>query len=442
MKGVWLAVIFTWSCQAKYIELDHALVPGNIGDINKRIDLPGRVKKPEESGKFLLNKYQLNEKNFRDVLAKKAQVFEPVIGTDEEVFFDHDFGFFSAVIASYNNHWVLRTSPDDWWNVIVRNVAQAIDDNGNKTRVRNMFVDHDGKKKNIDIRVGSLDDIDYSWLFDQFSKGIAANIKTPGYVETMTAKFSTTGPEQLISTQIMLMSSLQKYFSYSFGTECGIPGVEMLGTEQDWQQLLSQTAKLEKLLKPVMEDIGLERWFADTNTILTKLLETQRDQPDKDWWGHVLSWNERYGSGSRSWWSGWMIDFLLAGQAEKPQHFQSGLVSVPVTIDDNGSPKDTGRLVAGTVGFTVKQDVNVGRPVVQARQGWGLLLPKGSPITPLLLGNSTRYLFVLKYIQNFILFQLVVVSVEIMILSIMFPYSFVSAQASERTTTLRNTMGD
>ena len=45
---------------------------------------------------------------------------EVVIGSDGEVFFDHDFGFFGAVLACYNNHWVLKTSPDDWWNVIVR----------------------------------------------------------------------------------------------------------------------------------------------------------------------------------------------------------------------------------------------------------------------------------------------------------------------------------
>ena len=50
----------------------------------------------------------------------KKEEEEVVIGSDGEVFFDHDFGFFGAVLACYNNHWVLKTSPDDWWNVIVR----------------------------------------------------------------------------------------------------------------------------------------------------------------------------------------------------------------------------------------------------------------------------------------------------------------------------------
>ena len=27
-------------------------------------------------------------------------------------------GFFSAVAAAYNNHWLLRTRPGDWWTVV------------------------------------------------------------------------------------------------------------------------------------------------------------------------------------------------------------------------------------------------------------------------------------------------------------------------------------
>ena len=27
-------------------------------------------------------------------------------------------GFFSAVVAAYNNHWLLRTQPGDWWSVV------------------------------------------------------------------------------------------------------------------------------------------------------------------------------------------------------------------------------------------------------------------------------------------------------------------------------------
>ena len=65
----------------------------------------------------------------------------------------------------------------------------------------------------------------------------------------------------VFSYKVMLMASLQKYFSYVFGTRCGIPGVEMTGKEEDWIRLAEKTKKLEALLMPIMEDIGLDKWW-------------------------------------------------------------------------------------------------------------------------------------------------------------------------------------
>jgi len=63
-----------------------------------------------------------------------------------------------------------------------------------------------------------------------------------------------------------------------------------------------------------------------------------------------------------------------------------------VTIRDDArdGASDVGRIVAGTAGFTVKDKGSQGdrRPVVEARQAWGLILPKGSVITPRLLGKA------------------------------------------------------
>ena len=95
----------------------------------------------------------------------------------------------------------------------------------------------------------------------------------------------------------MLMSSLQKYFTFGAWSMCGIPGVEMKGVEEDWEKLLNKTKVLEKILFPIMTDIGLENWFKSCNNILHNLLLTNQKNPDKKWWSHILSWNEEYGSG-------------------------------------------------------------------------------------------------------------------------------------------------
>jgi len=395
-----------------YIELDHALVPGKIEDINISKELEtGKVEVEDEYSdvdRKQLRKYPIIKGNIVKAImgivdnrpetlsvikmsGKRGAVmddkdsplatdigFEAVQGTlNDNFYFDKDWGFFSTILACYNNHWTLRTSPDDWWNVIVKTVANAVDTNGDKKLVREFFVDHQGKKTIEVILPGRLDNIDYKWLFDQFSEGIRENIKTPGYVDLMEADFTTTGPNQLIASQIMVMSSMQKYFEYCCGTCCGIPGVEMKGTEQDWIKMITDTKKLDKLLVPIMEDIGLEEWFRKTIAMLQKLLETFQGNPDTEWWSHILSFNSTYGSGARDWWSGWMIDFLNASGAESFKAFPSGVVSVPLKIEDQPF-QDTGELVAGTFGFTVRKGERA--PVVEAKQGWALLLPRGSPL--------------------------------------------------------------
>ena len=129
-----------------YVELDHALVPRAVEDINETTKLPGnkdKIKKYEvkegniqnvflafEINKLVrkaeaderMKKYGYNfdnnapqEKQFHEENHKiDVNTCEPVVGPSEEVFYDDDFGFFSAIMACYNNHWVLRTSPDDW----------------------------------------------------------------------------------------------------------------------------------------------------------------------------------------------------------------------------------------------------------------------------------------------------------------------------------------
>ena len=135
---------------AKYIQLDHELVPGRIEDIDIEKELPTGKDVQKDSDHFTkmkVKKYRIRKGKFaRAFESFKAERsagrnrnnddadFEPIIedfqavaGTiSEDFYFDNDWGFFSAVLACYNNHWTLRTSPDDWWNVIVRNVAQAM----------------------------------------------------------------------------------------------------------------------------------------------------------------------------------------------------------------------------------------------------------------------------------------------------------------------------
>ena len=84
------------------------------------------------------------------------------LGSNEMVYCDGDRGIFSAILKAYNNHWKLRTSPDDWWFCIVNKVSSAIDKNAENKAVRDLFVEHEGKKELIvDVPTTCIYDVDY-----------------------------------------------------------------------------------------------------------------------------------------------------------------------------------------------------------------------------------------------------------------------------------------
>ena len=306
----------------------------------------------------------------------------PVLGSTDNVYSLGDCGLFSSIITAYNNHWKLRTSPDDWWFSVVKRVASAIDKNANKESVRKMFVDHEGKKT-IEVVVPdtSIYTVDYSWFFDQIAKRVQENVKVPEFVDGMTADFSTTTAVQKIVSQITLMYSVQKYFSFKPLFSCGIPAVEMLGTEDDWSKLQSKLKVLRTLLEPIENDLGLSsEWWVLVEKVFRELLTTYQGRPDTGWWSHIISYQNRFGSGEHGY-RGWITDFLEGTERLVDiDEMTSGLVSVPLILGDITSrrAKDNATLVAGMLGFTLHTD-ETKELSVQPFQGWSLLLSEDSP---------------------------------------------------------------
>ena len=209
------------------------------------------------------------------------------------------------------------------------------------------------------------------------SKKIQENVKLPEFVAGITADFSTTTAVQKIVSQITLMYSVQKYFRYKILSRCGIPAVEMLGTEDDWSKLQSKLKIVRTLLEPIENDLGLSsEWWILVEKVFRKLLSTYQGRPDKEWWSHIISYQNRFGSGERGFW-GWITDFLEGTKnVIDINEMASGLVSVPLILQF-GRFKDTATLVAGMLGFTVLNG-NRKEISVQPFQGWSLLVSKDS----------------------------------------------------------------
>ena len=372
----------------KCISLDDNLVPSKFDD----------SKLTASQAKQLINQYAFSTKCDIDDLrkrnsgkVKRARILHEskelvaAVGSEEAIYSIGDCGLFAAVLTAYNNHWKLRTSPDDWWFCVIKRVACAIDRNAKKEPVRRMFVDHEGKKT-IEVVVPdtSIYTVDYSWFFDQISKEVQANIKVPEFVDGMTSDFSTTTAVQKIVSQITMMTSVQEYFRFCMNCLCGISAVEMLGTEDDWSKLKSKLKVLRTLLEPIENDLDLStEWWDAVEKVFSNLLATYQGSALSEWWSQIMSFKNvrecgMYVPGEYRY-RGWFTEFLEGKKsAMQIKNMSSGLVSVPVHLKHLSGVEDTAEVVAGMVGFTVHTDENK-EVSVQPFQGWSLLLASDSP---------------------------------------------------------------
>ena len=56
--------------------------------------------------------------------ARVADCKEFCLGSQETVCAAEDKGFFSTILAAYNNHWVVRTRAEEWWATITQIIAR------------------------------------------------------------------------------------------------------------------------------------------------------------------------------------------------------------------------------------------------------------------------------------------------------------------------------
>ena len=267
---------------------------------------------------FLKRWGEENKKIVADVLPEKPDPAKAcvvgdrsaAIGTIDEIYVTGNFGLFGAVMEAYNHHWNLKVCPDDFWIPVAVRIGSKINNLAKSNKVRDFFVDFSGKKKIvIDTDANSIYNVDYVWVFDQFSEKIKENIKKDEYTELMTSNFSTTTPVSKIASQINIMASLQEYFEYRVVLCCGIKGIEMLGELEDWQQLIKKIDKLTELLSPLTEVLNISEWLKHVRMVFVKLVETFERNPDQDWWSRIIS-KVPLGSGSQTQYEGWIIKFL------------------------------------------------------------------------------------------------------------------------------------
>jgi len=188
--------------------------------------------------------------------------------------------FFDGMIDAFADHRPVVLSPDVIWFLICQGFAHYVNDNPEE--LRNLFVDHEGK---IDLVVQSSKELlagnaDWDSIVDGFYEQIRDNTKGE-IADIMAQKFSTTGVNEHIVSEIVLMETVKSYFNYIvMYMSCGIPSVTLTGTPDDWQSILDRTRKLSAY--------GIDWWVKDLEPILTEFVNASKGKPNVNFWKSIV----------------------------------------------------------------------------------------------------------------------------------------------------------
>jgi len=352
----------------------------------------------------------LHHKNKRQASGK---TFALGIPSSDYMTHHGELGLLDGVKKAWENHWNLRTCPEDWWFTVARRIAKAIDQAAKATaqkgdqRIRQHFVSHAAGKEKIAINVSKffIYDVDYDPLFENISSQLEGRIKVPQFARSMQSDFSTTTPTQRIASQINLMASMQEFFEYEINlVGCGLKGLEMAGTQADWDYLLVKLQQVEEQLQPIISSLDLDfSWFRHIEYVFHHLAETYAN-PDSanvhDFWADVLMIGKdwKYGlCGTRQEadsYNGWLIPFLLGEDKVFPEDLSfnqtireqlNGLNTVPVMLSFaylDPVVKDEAELKAGILGYTIvaPEDTFNQVPSVELTHMFAMMLPENSPL--------------------------------------------------------------
>jgi len=183
-------------------------------------------------------------------------------------------------------------------------------------------------------------------VFPEFRHQIKTHIGQEIH-SAIASPFSTSTATDKASNEITLMAAMKNYFSYHMRTCCGIPWIELQGSEQDWIDLLERTKKLTSLMVP---EAG-KRWASFLEPVLGEFVASYQGQVNHLFWQSMVKRVQHgAGSGSYSTISGWVTllyhslqshhkswQEMSSERGPEPSDFPRVVSSAPVTWNYNGT---------------------------------------------------------------------------------------------------------
>ncbi len=215
-------------------------------------------------------------------------------------------GLVGVAFEAYNKHHCLVLRPDDIWIAIGTVFAGYVD--RNHERMRSTFVNHEEKVQLvIEGKGGDIYTVDYDDLISQTVSQIKENTKKK-IREWMECDFSTTTSTTLAVSQLILMSSMKNYFSYTWFLKCNLPRVTLEGERVDWIKIQERI----KFLRSFEKETVLHKWADVLEHVIQYFIDAFDEKVDgktdsSGFWNRIAT--QTGGGSGPSYLEGWILAF-------------------------------------------------------------------------------------------------------------------------------------
>lgn len=229
---------------------------------------------------------------------------------------------------SFAEHRHMILDPDTIWLTIEHGLATHIKENAEE--LRDKFVSFQGKRT-IDIRRdefvrGGVNN--WEGCFDEFSEKIGGFIGPKK--DLIVGNFSTTGKLQRVSSEIVLMDAMSKYFDYSVSTRCHIPIITLMGSVEDWEDIREKVNSFD--------EFGLSWWTDHLKPVLDQFVLAAKGEVDVGFW---KSWYKEGGGSGGPFISGHVNAFFPYVNSTNKRNEYLGTYR-PTTVGDRFNSIDMG----------------------------------------------------------------------------------------------------
>jgi hypothetical protein len=219
-------------------------------------------------------------------------------------------GLIGMLSHAYSNHIGISLSPTDLWIVLMSEMAQEV--NNQPELYRHFFTDSE-KKKLLTVQSDSLTVMPMASL----QSVLSGNVNFDSAMLFPVFSTNTAVTNEVLQALFCDMSS--SYYDYGMYL-CGIPAIELQGTQSDWQTLKEHFNQVLSLFSQVNQELTI--YANRVNPILDNIILTfENPEGQKSFWMDIFT-QKNVGSGGDLTINGWISQlFITEHQMAKITNF-------------------------------------------------------------------------------------------------------------------------